>query len=45
MWKQQRLLSFETISYRRVMHAPWTAKGRDENIGDKGGRHYYGTQL
>ena len=31
-WEQQRLLSFETICYRRVMRVPWTEKRRNDDI-------------
>jgi len=38
-WEQQRLQSFETICYRRVMRIPWTDKRRNEDILEQvGGR-------
>ena len=37
--EQQRLLSFETICYRRVLRVPWTTKRRNEDILEEvGGR-------
>jgi len=35
--EQQRLLSFETICYRRVMRVPSTAKRRHEDILEEAG--------
>jgi len=38
-WEQQRLLSFETICYRRVMRVLWTEKRRNDDILEEvGGR-------
>ena len=40
--EQQRLLSFETICYRRVLRVPWTAKRRNEDILEEvGGRQLW----
>jgi len=43
--EQQRLLSFETVCYRRVMHVPWTVKRQNEDILEEVGGRQYVTQL
>ena len=45
-WEQQKLQSFETICYRRVMRIPWTARRRNEDILEEvGGRKLWSSVI